>query len=926
MTVHLHIQSYELSFPQALSTAQVKLSTRRGWRVFLSLGERVIGVGEIAPWIGFGSGPAQVKSAVNALLHNPRLIEVLERRASELLLSNEREERIREELSGSHSLDERLTLLSDHLSPALEGLEIPELRCGVEMALLDALAKRLRLPLSSLLNPRSTLSIRTHRLVTNQSEAIEAARRGYRALKIKVGIKDHWVEELMEIARIRAILPEIEIRVDANRSWSAELAYGFCIAAQGFAISWVEEPCREHVEYHALRDRLSSTRHAPLGVDESLSSMEDMMERGAERALEEALSDRLISVLTLKPMMIGGLLKTASIVLRAALAGKRVCITHTLGSCIERSAIAHLAAALKAELPELASGLGGALEGDLSGALPEFGGELRLSTASGLGLEFEMNQLYDHSTTGREYEASDLLWRSPADHERIPHPLVMAAWARPHHHAVTHEGRSTSFSELRVITECLAYHLRQGMRKLNPETDEQVTFDGVTVALQGPLSLAWVSACYALTGLGAVVAPIKPQQTKDERSRSLTLTSAQYLLVLSHEVVSSSSMTLFPVDLGDREIAHHSVNIRVDAEVLRRDSSERLPLQGWSWESPLFVICTSGTTGAPQAIPLCTRQLCISAFGSAIRLGHQHNDQWLACLPPYHVGGLSTILRCALNQITLHVVSAESSAIAEALPLSTLSSLTPTLLSDVCDVLERHPSLAERVAASSLRSILIGGGPTSLALWERAQELSLPLRLTWGMSESASQLCTQLVAAPPLTPLPPLPFADISQDDTSRLHVRGPLLAEGYLQTGDNGQVSDEGIIVYGRSDDQIISGGLNISPIELEETLLSHPLIKGVAVIGVPHERYGERPVAFIEVISHKESAKGLSREREVGELSPSALKAWCRERLSAYKVPDQFLIISELPRSELGKLRRGALKQIYPYRNRSTTEGVTQ
>ena len=197
----------------------------------------------------------------------------------------------------------------------------------------------------------------------------------------------------------------------------------------------------------------------------------------------------------------------------------------------------------------------------------------------------------------------------------------------------------------------------------------------------------------------------------------------------------------------------------------------------------------------------------------------------------------------------------------------------------------------------TLRAILVGGGPTSKLLWDKAQQLNLPIRLTWGMSEAASQLCTQTELAPPATPLPPLPFALITLDQQRHLWISGPLVSAGHLKSSDLGEVSKQGVKIIGRADDAIISGGINISPQEIEDHLNAHPLIQASAVISKTHDKYGQRPIAFL-VTQHNPPP------------SSDELKSWCRERLSSYKTPDEFKWCSHLPRNELGKLQRRKLK----------------
>jgi fatty-acyl-CoA synthase len=119
----------------------------------------------------------------------------------------------------------------------------------------------------------------------------------------------------------------------------------------------------------------------------------------------------------------------------------------------------------------------------------------------------------------------------------------------------------------------------------------------------------------------------------------------------------------------------------------------------------------------------------------------------------------------------------------------------------------------------------------------------------------------------------------------------------GWFHSGDLGVVHPDGYIqLKDRSKDIIISGGENISSIEVEEVLYSYPSVEIAAVVAMPHEKWGETPCAFIE------AAPGH-------DIDINALRAWCRERLAAYKVPGKFVITS-IPRTSTGKIQKFALR----------------
>ena len=154
----------------------------------------------------------------------------------------------------------------------------------------------------------------------------------------------------------------------------------------------------------------------------------------------------------------------------------------------------------------------------------------------------------------------------------------------------------------------------------------------------------------------------------------------------------------------------------------------------------------------------------------------------------------------------------------------------------------------------------------------------------------------------------PIPIGEIGE-----IMVRGPnvmagyhklpeetakTITDGWLHTGDLGHIDDEGFVtITGRKTDLIISAGENIYPREIEEALAEHPSVKEVAVIGVADEARGEVPKAFV-------------MGEEGVEVDEKELRAFCKERIAAYKVPRIFEIVTDLPRNPTGKVLKRMLK----------------
>lgn len=310
-------------------------------------------------------------------------------------------------------------------------------------------------------------------------------------------------------------------------------------------------------------------------------------------------------------------------------------------------------------------------------------------------------------------------------------------------------------------------------------------------------------------------------------------------------------------------------------------------------DAPHTIIHTSGTSGRPKPVELSFANHAASAAASAANLGVEEHDRWLGVLPLFHVGGLAVLLRSAIYATTavLHErFSAERARGVLAAGEVTLVSLVPTMLARL-----REAGLRE---APGLRAVLLGGGPIPAALLDWAVAAGLPARPTYGMTETASQVIT---AAPGERFGRPLPGVALAIAPDGEILVRGPMVArgavapDGWLHTGDRGRIDHSGALhVEGRLKELIVTGGENVSPVEVEDALLAHPGVEDAGVAGVPDPDWGESIVAFVVLR---------------GELGRGELRDWCRERLAPAKVPKRYVAVRELPRNAAGKLLRDRL-----------------
>jgi O-succinylbenzoic acid--CoA ligase len=312
-----------------------------------------------------------------------------------------------------------------------------------------------------------------------------------------------------------------------------------------------------------------------------------------------------------------------------------------------------------------------------------------------------------------------------------------------------------------------------------------------------------------------------------------------------------------------------------------------------------------------------------NAAGSALNLGLHNDDCWLACMPLFHVGGLSILLRGAIYGMTVEVHDGFD-------PVSVnqaLGSGRVTIVSLVATMLRR---LLDRQAGGyhpNLRCVLLGGGPVPPDLLQECLRRGIPVAQTYGLTEAASQVSTLLpaeaVARPGSAGQPLLPVevriegesgATCAPGAPGEIVIRGPTVASGYYKrpatdaafsdgwfhTGDFAYADADGYLyIVDRRDDVIVSGGENVYPAEVEGVLGAHGDVVDAGVFALEDAVWGQRVAAVVSLLPGSHA-------------SAAALEALCRERLAAYKAPKAFYCLGELPRNASGKLLRRELRRL--------------
>lgn len=298
------------------------------------------------------------------------------------------------------------------------------------------------------------------------------------------------------------------------------------------------------------------------------------------------------------------------------------------------------------------------------------------------------------------------------------------------------------------------------------------------------------------------------------------------------------------------------------------------------------IIETSGSTAAPHLIELGLEALVASAHIGARAITFGPGDLWHASLPATHIGGLMIHVRSlVLGGAVRHAGAPKCwSDLNGVTHISLVAAQLARLLEDT----NQPPA--------SLKAVMLGGGPSSQSLRDSAVRKGLPLFATYGMTETASQVATGPIAIGDAATLAgaPLPGIQISIDSSNNeILVGSPTLARGTLVNGalvpftvplrtrDVGCFDAHGRLhVSGRLDAMFISGGRNIQPEIIERALAELPGVRSCCVVGIAHEKWGMRPVAFVQLVQSSH-----------GKMPLNSLAAQLRETLEPFLVPDMFL-----------------------------------
>jgi fatty-acyl-CoA synthase len=459
---------------------------------------------------------------------------------------------------------------------------------------------------------------------------------------------------------------------------------------------------------------------------------------------------------------------------------------------------------------------------------------------------------------------------------------------------------------------------------------------GDRVATIAPNSHQHLEQFYAIPQLGAVIVPINYRLSAEDFVYVVTHSGAEVLCVHADYLDAVDSVrTRMP------EVRHF---VALEGEKAGWLSYESLIQGAVGAFSPaeiaendlLSINYTSGTTSRPKGVMITHRNAWMNSVGA---LAHWHMtpaDRYLWTLPMFHANGWTfvwTVTAAGATHVCLRAVDAV--AVYEAVRCERVTHLcaAPTVLISIANGPED-----KRRQLPPVRVITAGAPPAAATIERMESELGWEVLQVYGLTETAPfiSICeplpehaalsngeratvkarqgVELITSGELRVVD-AEMRDVPMDATTmgEIVAKGNVVMNGYyndpqasaaafaggwFHSGDGAVVHPDGYIeIRDRFKDVIISGGENISSIEVEGALLRHPSVLEVAVVGMPHEKWGESPHAFVVLRAGAQAAEHELRE-------------FARETLAHFKVPSAFHFVSELPKTATGKIQKFVLR----------------
>jgi fatty-acyl-CoA synthase len=460
---------------------------------------------------------------------------------------------------------------------------------------------------------------------------------------------------------------------------------------------------------------------------------------------------------------------------------------------------------------------------------------------------------------------------------------------------------------------------------------------GDRVATIAPNTHAQLEAFYAVPQAGAVLVPINYRLTAEDfvyiinhSGASVVCADADYLDAVDSVRDQLPGVRHFVAFEGARDgwLDYEAAIAAASPAFTRVDVDER---------DLLTINYTSGTTARPKGVMITHRNATMNSIGTLLHLPMAVGERYLWTLPMFHANGWTytwTVTAAAATHVCLRKV--EPGAVFGLIRQERVGSLcaAPTVLISLANA----PAEVRGTVPAGVHVVTAGAPPAAATIERLEEQFGWEVTQVYGLTETAPfiTVCAPLPEHEKLTPadravqkartgvelltsgelrVVEADGAEVPADGQTlgEIVVRGNVVMSGYyhdpeateramgdgwFHTGDAAVVHPDGYVeIRDRIKDVIISGGENISSVEVEGTLLRHPAVQEAAIVGLPDERWGETPQAFVVL-------------RDGQTATEEEIIAFARERLAHFKAPRGVTFVTELPKTATGKIQKYVLR----------------
>ena len=468
---------------------------------------------------------------------------------------------------------------------------------------------------------------------------------------------------------------------------------------------------------------------------------------------------------------------------------------------------------------------------------------------------------------------------------------------------------------------------------------------GDTVAILAPNTPPMVEAHFGIPMTGAVINTLNTRL--DAASIAFQLRHGEARILLADRAYAATvtrALAQLPadarpavVDIDDAEAPGTPIgDVEYEMFLAGGDADFAWSLPGDEWDA-ISLNYTSGTTGNPKGVVAHHRGAYLNALNNALTTGMARHAVYLWVVPLFHCNGWCfpwTVAAMAGTNVCLR--RPDAAAIFEAIRRHgvTQMSAAPIIYTSMIDAPDSlREGISHRVTGTT------GGAPPPSRTFSRAADIGIDLVHIYGLTETygpcavcpvqedwaalapearARKIARQgfaTVAQEDMQVLDPVSMEPVPRDGETvgEIMFRGNIVMKGYLKndaatsesfaggwfhSGDLAVVEPDGYVrIRDRGKDVIISGGENISSVEVEDVLCRHPAVSAAAVVARPDAKWGEAPAAFIEL-------------RPGAEATEAELASFCRENLAGFKLPKSFTFLA-LPRTSTGKVQKYVLRE---------------